>query len=356
MQYLRLLLLPFSLVYGCVIWIRNFLYDTGVFTSSKFNLPIISIGNLAIGGAGKSPMAEYIVRLLKDRYRVAILSRGYKRTTKGFTIVDKNDTVAQVGDEPLQFKRKFSNVTVAVSEKRVEGIERLKEDTDVIILDDAFQHRAVKPGLSILLFDYTRLNDFFLMLPAGNLREPFANRKRADILVVSKCPESLSEAQKGAMKTRINPFKYQNLFFSYLEYGNLISIALSSEQPLSVITPQTTVFLLTGIANPVPLLNKVKSFTEKVIHHDYPDHYTFSTKNIAKLAEEFNKDASSDKWIITTEKDAQRLHVPELLELLKDMPVYYLPVAARIHQPDDERFNRLIELYATRNIQHNNIY
>ena len=356
MQYLRLLLLPFSLIYGCIIQIRNLLYDLKIFKSHKFNLPVISIGNLAIGGAGKSPMAEYIVRLLKERYKVAILSRGYKRSTKGFRIVDTFNTAAEVGDEPLQFKGKFSNVTVAVSEKRVPGIERLQENHDVIILDDAFQHRAVRPGLSILLFDYTRLNDFFLMLPAGNLREPFANRKRADILVVSKCPESLSETEKEKITERISPFKHQNLFFSYLEYGNLLSLASADEKLLSGITSQTSVFLLTGIANPEPLLKKVKSFTSRVIHHDYPDHYTFSTKNIANLAEEFNEDASVDKLIITTEKDAQRLQVPELLELLNGLPVYYLPVTARIHQPDDERFNKLIELYVTRDIQHYSIH
>ncbi len=385
MQYLRLLLLPFSLIYGCIIQIRNLLYDLKIFKSHKFNLPVISIGNLAIGGAGKSPMAEYIVRLLKERYKVAILSRGYKRSTKGFRIVDTLNTAAEVGDEPLQFKHKFSNVTVAVSEKRVPGIERLQENHDVIILDDAFQHRAVRPGLSILLFDYTRLNDFFLMLPAGNLREPFANRKRADILVVSKCPESLSETEKEKITERISPFKHQNLFFSYLEYGNLISLASADETCMSLplkkynekahasfiadkkqlfsnekllwgITSQTSVFLLTGIANPEPLLKKVKSFTGRVIHHDYPDHYTFSTKNIAKLAEEFNEDASVDKLIITTEKDAQRLQVAELLELLNGLPVYYLPVTARIHQPDDERFNKLIELYVTRDIQHYSIH
>ena len=356
MQYLRLLLLPFSFIYGSVIWIRNLLYDTGIFSSERFKIPVICIGNLAIGGAGKSPMAEYIIRVLKEKHKIAVLSRGYKRETQGFRIVEAKDTVAKVGDEPLQFKRKFNDITVAVSEKRVIGIENLKGNHDVIILDDAFQHRAVTPGLSILLFDYTRLNDFFLMLPAGNLREPFANRNRAEILVISKCPEDVSEFEKERIKKRIRPFKHQSLFFSYLSYGNLISLTSADEKPLTVITSQTSVFLLTGIANPDPLLKKVKSLTEHVIHYDYPDHHTFSSKNIIKLAEEFNSSAFAEKLILTTEKDAQRLQLPELLALLKDLPVYFLPVTARFHQPDEERFNKLIELYVTRDIQHNSLH
>lgn len=176
------------------------------------------------------------------------------------------------------------------------------------------------------------------------------------MLVISKCPEDVSESEKERIKNRIRPFKHQSLFFSYLSYGNLISLASADEKSLSVITSQTSVFLLTGIANPDPLLKKVKSLTEHVIHYDYPDHHTFSSKNITKLAEEFNSSAFSEKLILTTEKDAQRLQLPELLELLKDLPVYYLPVSARFHQPDDERFNKLIELYASRDIQHNSIH
>jgi len=356
MQYLRLLLLPFSILYGSVIWIRNKLYDIGFFSSQRFDLPVISIGNLAIGGAGKSPMAEYIIRLLKDKHKVAVLSRGYKRETKGFKLVAVTDTASAAGDEPLQFKRKFTDITVAVAEKRVEGIEQLQKKHDVIILDDAFQHRAVVPGLSILIFDYTRLSDFLFMLPAGNLREPFRNRKRADILVVSKCPDELSEIEMQEIRKRIKPFKHQTLFFSYLSYGNIISIAGDKEQePLSTIAPQAIVFLVTGIANPSPLVNKLKSFSENIIHYNYPDHHVFSTKNITKLVEEFKNCVSAKKMIITTEKDAQRLMVPALLELLKDFPVYYLPVEAKIYQ-EEEKFNNLIERYATRSLFHNSVH
>lgn len=355
MQYLRLLLLPFSLLYGVVIWLRNYLYDIGLFKSAKFDLPVISIGNLAIGGAGKTPMAEYIIRLLKDKHKVAVLSRGYKRETKGFRIVNKLDSVSDVGDEPLQFRRKFDEITVAVSEKRVLGIEALQSFNDVIILDDAFQHRAVKPGLSILLFDYTRLSDFLFILPAGNLREPFSNRKRADVIVISKCPAGLSEKQKQEVISRIKPVKAQQLFFSYLEYANLVQAFDDSERALSKIK-QADVFLLTGIANPYPLLEKLQAVSKSVVHHDYPDHHNFSTKNISKLAEEFKAAASADKVIITTEKDSQRLQLPAIAQLLKDLPVYYLPVAARFHQADELRFNQIIENYASEHLQHNTIH
>ena len=355
MQYLRLLLLPFSLLYGIVIWVRNKFYDYGIFKSSTFNIPVICIGNLAVGGAGKSPMAEYLIRLLKEKYKVAVLSRGYKRTTKGFRTVATTDTVTEAGDEPLQFKRKFNDITVAVAEKRVVGIEHLQNNHDLVILDDAFQHRAVKPGLSILLFDYSRLDDFLLMLPAGNLREPFNNRKRAEVIVVSKCPENLSQAEKEKIIQKIEPFEHQSLFFSYLDYGKLVSLNTGEEKELSSINAKTSVFLLTGIANPSPLANNLKSYSKTIIHHDYPDHHTFSTKNIAKLAEEFRA-CTTDKLIVTTEKDSQRLQVSALLELLKDLPVYYLPVTAKIHQPDDENFNNLIEAYVTKHIQHHRVH
>lgn len=350
MQCLRLLLLPVSLLYGLIISLRNWAYDIQIFSSQKFNLPIICIGNLAIGGAGKSPMAEYIIRLLKAKHKVAVLSRGYGRKTKGFRLVAMNDSYAEAGDEPRQFRQKFKDITVAVAEKRVVGIEALKDDHEVIILDDAFQHRAVQAGLNILLFDFTRLNDLLLSLPAGNLREPFTGRSRADILVVSKCPEQLSDLEKEKIERRLKPLKHQQLFFSYLDYGDLISINTDEVKPLSAVKEDTVVFLLTGIANPTPLVNKLKQVKKRIIHHDYPDHHTFTTKNILKLAAAFKAEPATDKIIITTEKDAQRLHTPALHELLNTLPVYYLPVAAKFHQPEEGRFNTLIDTYVKRSL------
>jgi tetraacyldisaccharide 4'-kinase len=325
------------------------LYDAGVFESKKFTIPVVSIGNLAIGGAGKSPMAEYIIRLLKNQYKIAILSRGYKRKSKGFRLVDTADKVDQCGDEPLQFRRKFTNITVAVAEKRVEGIKILQKDHEIIILDDAYQHRAVYAGLNILLFDFTRLDDFLLILPAGNLREPFINRKRADLMVVSKCPDNLSKEQKELILQRLKPYPHQEVYFSYLEYGNLKKVNSDKELPLSKLATNT-IYLLTGIANPTPLINKLNTYTNNLIHHNYPDHHTFSTNNISKLADQFIADKSENKIIITTEKDVQRLQLPALMELLNKLPVYYLPIMARIIQPDEQKFNDLIQNYASKHI------
>jgi len=350
MQYLRLLLFPFSLLYGLIILLRNKAYDLGIFKSKAYEIPVICIGNLTVGGAGKSPMAEYIIRLLKDKKRVAVLSRGYGRKTRGFRLVEKSDSPAEAGDEPLQFRQKFDDITVAVSEKRVIGIDALQNNHDVVILDDAFQHRAVKAGLNILLFDYTRLHEFFLVFPAGNFRDSFSSRARAQIIVITKTPLYLDEKERTRILKRIKPLKGQEVFFSYLDYGNLKPIFNSSdlrETSLASLESETIVFLITGIANPAPLSQKLKGLYNTVKHYDYPDHHPFTKKNITKLVSDFKADKEHRKIIITTEKDAQRLRVPELEELLRGLPVYYLPVTARIHEPDAERFQNLIEEYVS---------
>ncbi len=346
MKYLRWLLLPFSFLYGIGVWLRNLLFDTGILLSKRFPIKLISVGNLAVGGAGKSPMTEYLAGLLKDTHRVAILSRGYKRSSKGYAEVRETSTAAQVGDEPLQFKRKFPGLTVAVSEDRATGIERLQPTHDVILMDDAYQHRKVKPGFSILLFDFTTLNDLRFLLPAGNYREPFSNRDRADLLVVTKTPSLLSESQRYGLSQVIKPLPGQKLFFSYLEYGSLVSFG-KDKGPI-ILQAGTTVFLITGIANSIPLLHYLKSHTNDVRHHDYPDHHPFTTKNIAKLAADFSACTSEDKVVITTEKDMQRLRDDEVGKLISTLPVYYLPVRARIHGQDEEEFNQIILNYAGR--------
>lgn len=353
MQYLRLILLPFSWLYGLIIIFRNIAYDKGWFSSRRFRIPVVSVGNLAVGGAGKSPLTEYIIRLLKDHTRVAVLSRGYGRSTKGFRYVSTQDTADLSGDEPLQFRRKFDKITVAVAEKRVTGIEHLEGDHDVVILDDAYQHRAVNPGLSLLLFDYTALSNFRLLLPAGNMREPFAGRKRADALVVTKTPEILPQDERSRLISKLSPFPYQKVFFSYLDYGNLVPVYSGEEVALSeVLKSQPIIFLLTGIANPRPLVRKLESGGREIKHYDYPDHHPFSPKNISKLAQDFRQEKMAAKVIVTTEKDAQRLRSDSLAELLSGLPVYYLPVQARIHEPDKENFDHLIEKYVSEHLQH----
>ncbi|WP_207422336.1 tetraacyldisaccharide 4'-kinase [Desertivirga brevis] len=348
MHYLRLLLYPFSIIYGAIVFVRNKAYDTGIFKSKRYPIPVICIGNLAVGGAGKSPMAEYIIRLLKNERRLAVLSRGYGRKSRGFRFVEEGDLPEFSGDEPLQFKRKFKDITIAVSEKRVIGIDILAPNHDVIILDDAFQHRAVDAGINLLLFEYSRLNEPFIVFPAGNLREPFAGRKRAQVIVITKTPSTLTMQERERVIERIRPFNHQKVFFSFLDYGNLIPVFDRTESlALGELCSETVIYLLSGIANPRPLVGKLESIFRNIKHHEYPDHHPFSIKNITKLVDDFNSGAGTKKIIITTEKDAQRLHAPGLKELLNNFPVYYLPVAARIHPPDADRFDNLIKEYVS---------
>ena len=340
---LRWLLFPFSLLYGLVVAIRNWCYDGGVLKSRKFKMPVISVGNLDVGGAGKSPMTEYLVRSLKDHYKLATLSRGYGRKTKGFLTVTTDSTAEQVGDEPLQFKHKFPDITVVVCEKRVDGLKELINTNNLVLMDDAYQHRAVKPGLSILLFDYNRVNEPHLLLPAGNLREPFSGRWRADIIVVSKCPEQLNVETQAQIIQRIDPLPYQSLFFTSIVYLPLQD--LNRERSDVELDNDTTVFLLTGIANSKPLVQHIKKYTSKLVHHNYPDHHRFSLKNISKLADEFAASTAKKKVIITTEKDAQRLVEHELLPLVQSLPVLVIPIGIQFLNNEAQQFDQLVIKY-----------
>lgn len=350
MRYLRYLLLPFSLLYGLVVVIRNYFYNTKIFKSTEFKLPIIVIGNLEIGGAGKSPMTEYLIRLLKPQHKIATLSRGYGRQTKGFFYADKNSTAKTVGDEPLQFKQKFPEITVAVCEDRVAGAEKLQADHDLILLDDAYQHRALKPGFSILLFDFGKLDEPHFLLPAGNYREPFSGKKRADVIVISKCPPDLSAENQQQIKNRMLLLPHQNLFFTSIVY--LPFKAFSAEDDAVFIDPKSTLFVLTGIANPKPLLQHLRMQFAAVVMHEYPDHHPFNSKNISKLAADFAACKMLNKAIITTEKDAQRLQEPGLQTLLAGLPVFVLPIGIAFLK-DEPAFQQTIENYV-RKYQKNN--
>jgi tetraacyldisaccharide 4'-kinase len=343
MKTLRWLLFPFSLLYGLVVIIRNWCYDGGILKSRSFIVPVISVGNLDVGGAGKSPMTEYLVRLFKNDYKLATLSRGYGRQTKGYLIATAATTATQIGDEPSQFSHKFPDITVAVCEKRVDGIAKLHKEHNLILLDDAYQHRAVKPGLSILLFDYNRINEPHLLLPAGNMREPFSGRWRADIIVVSKCPEHLSVDEQAAIENKINPLPYQSLFFTSVSYCSFET--REGKRTNTTIDKDTTVFLLTGIANPKPLVQYIKKHTSMVLHHNYPDHHRFSLKNITKLADEFSACATQKKVIITTEKDAQRLVEHELQPVVKTLPVLVIPVGIQFLDNGGQQFDQLVTEY-----------
>ncbi len=352
MLYLRWLLFPFSIIYGLIIIVRNLCYDAGIFKSYSSKVPVISVGNLEVGGAGKSPMTEYLIRLFKDQHNLATLSRGYGRETSGYLAASNKSlitdhqspiTATQIGDEPAQFAHKFPNITVAVCEDRVTGIKNLQTDHDLIILDDAYQHRALKPGFSILLFDYNTIRKPRLLLPAGNYREPFYGRKRADIIVVSKCPEQLSADEQATVIKRVKPYHHQQLFFTAIAYQPLKTLGGNTADV--VIDTDTTVFLLTGIANAAPLVQHIQKSTLRIIHHNYPDHHRFRLKNIAKLAAEFNACPRKNKVIITTEKDAQRLLKHDLLPAVERLPILVLPIGIQFLINGQHQFDNLLTNY-----------
>jgi tetraacyldisaccharide 4'-kinase len=329
-----------------VIIFRNKLFDLGLFKSTQFNIPVICVGNLVVGGSGKSPVTEYLVRLL-DGHKIAILSRGYGRQTKGFILADQTATAQSIGDEPMQFYNKFPHITVAVCEDRVKGINLLKDNHDLILLDDAYQHRSVKPGLSILLFEYQKLQNPQFLLPAGNLREPFYGYKRADVLMVTKGPEQLKSEERLECSQKFNPKPNQLIAFSYITYRNLKHLFSEETQACNAINNNTEVFLITGIANPLPLLNHLKGYSSNIQHHDYPDHHRFSKQNIENLVNAFNSTTGKEKIIITTEKDAQRLLDITFKELLLNLPIFYLSIEIDLQKEDRTTFDQKILNYVS---------
>lgn len=320
----RYLLFPVSLVYCGIVWLRNWLYDKNIFKSAAFNFPVICVGNLATGGTGKTPMVEYLVRLLKNDFKTATLSRGYKRKTKGFAIANEKTTALEIGDEPMQFHLKFPEITVAVGEERLVAIPQLLHwypETEVIILDDAFQHRSVRAGLNILLTEYNNLYTRDLMLPAGDLRDIRLSNKRADIIIVTKCKPDLSETERQSLIAEINPARHQSLYFTTLTYGT--PYHLYSEQEVSISENMDTL-LLCGIANPGQLKEYINQHVHTYDMLSYPDHHIFNSDDLEEIKKHFGKIRSDRKIIVTTEKDAVRLQKFE--QELKDFPIYAIPI------------------------------
>ena len=336
----RYLLFPFSLIYGGVIWVRNFLFDKNIFKSTQFNFPIICVGNLATGGTGKTPMVEYLIRLLKKDFKIASLSRGYKRKTKGFAIANENTSALEIGDEPMQFHKKFPDVTVAVGEERLVAIPQLLHDrpgTQAIILDDAFQHRSVRAGLNIILTEYKNLFTRDLLLPAGDLRDVKASMKRADIIVVSKCKAGLTETEKEEIVNEIDPHERQQMFFTSIVYGK--PYHLFSKRYIDFL-PSTPVLLICGIANPKPL----KEFLTAHLHtYDmllYNDHHIFDSEDLKDIKKHLEKLTQPGSIILTTEKDGVRLQ--KFADELKDFPVYVLPIEHNFLFGQGGEFNKIV--------------
>ncbi|MBL4939114.1 MAG: tetraacyldisaccharide 4'-kinase [Lutibacter sp.] len=307
MSFLKQILYPISLLYGIVTTIRNFLYNKNIFKSTQFKTPTIVVGNLSVGGTGKTPQIEYLIRLLQDDYKIAVLSRGYKRLSKGFIIADEHVTATIIGDEPFQYYQKFPTIIVSVDVDRTNGIqqlEALEEAPDIILLDDAFQHRKVTGGLNILLTSFQNLYVDDVMLPTGTLREKITGAKRAQIIIVTKCPTTISEVEQVEIIKKLNPTLTQKVFFTSIEYEN--QLKGSSSMNLFELK-NSEILLLTGIANPKPLTAYLASQHIKFKHLKYPDHYHFKEKDIAEIKSSFDLLQSKNKIVLTTEKDYVRI-------------------------------------------------
>lgn len=348
-------LMPLSVLYGMVVSLRNKLFDWGILKEKCFDLPIICVGNIAVGGTGKTPHIEYLIRLLSPRYRVAVLSRGYKRKSKGFQLGSMNSTPELLGDEPFQILAKFPMVVVAVDSDRRNGILQLlslPDRPDVILLDDAFQHRYVKAGLNILLTDYNRRIDQDFILPAGRLRESKVGIKRADLIVVTKCPERVSETEMRELTGSFQLLDHQQLYFSGLKYG-LIENLFSNEK--RELCKTTSVLLVTGIAQPYLLekyIGESYSLEESIV---FPDHYQFSQSDILKIKNKFDDIKNKDKVILVTEKDAVRLRHTPLAKMLLTNNLYFLPLEIVFLQKHTEKFNQTILDYVAKNPRNSRI-
>ncbi len=347
-------LLPLSWFYGLGANFRNFLFEVGILKSRAYKTPVISVGNITVGGTGKTPHVEYLVRLLQDKVRVAVLSRGYKRKSSGFVLAGKDTPMEQIGDEPFQMKQKFPDVTIAVDKKRTRGIERLTSEEadgkaiDVILLDDAFQHRYVKPGINILLVDYHRLIIYDKLLPAGRLREPLKGKNRADIVIVTKCPKELKPMEFRVITRAMGLFPYQHLYFSTLEYDQLRPAFKEASAGTMPRLSEQNVLLLTGIASPRQLLEDLKPGAMSITPLAFPDHHKFRRKDIRRLNEAFEA-MPSPKCIVTTEKDATRLTVAEGLSNEVRRSLYVQPVRIKFMSDQEESFNQNIIGYITKN-------
>ena len=346
-------LLPFSWLYGAAIKLRNILFEMGVLKTRAFQIPIISVGNITVGGTGKTPHVEYLVRLLQDQFHVAVLSRGYMRKSKGFIKANEQTTMPEIGDEPYQMKQKFTGVTIAVDKNRCHGIDMLTEQDsqlDVILLDDAFQHRYVKPGINILLVDYHRLIIYDKLLPAGRLREPLDGKNRADIVIVTKCPKDLKPMEYRVVTKAMHLYPYQRLYFTTLEYAELQPLFQTSQKTIPTLDSlqDSHILLLTGIASPEQLLHDLSPLAPHITPLTFADHHQFNKKDIQLVNDTFAA-MLPPKLIITTEKDATRLSNVEGLSDEVKKNIYILPVRISFMQDQENTFNQQIRDYVRKN-------
>lgn len=353
---IQIVLYPFSILYGIVTGIRNWLFDKKIFTSTKFDIPIISVGNLSVGGTGKTPHTEFILALLQNDRKIALLSRGYKRQTKGFFLANKNADALKLGDEPFQIYQKFPKVTVAVDEKRVHGVQKLLEvvpDLEAVVLDDAYQHRYIAPGLSILLTDYNHLYSRDLVLPAGKLREWKSGSKRANVIVVTKCPENLNDDEMRLIEHEIQLAANQELYFSQYVYQEIVPVFPDFENEKwtfsSIKKNDVAVLLVAAIVYPESIVAHLANYSAKIETLFYRDHHSFLIEDLLLIMKKFDEIDSQHKIILVTEKDAARLvtnqFFPDKLKAL----IYALPIKVKILNKQENIFIQKIKDYVDKN-------
>lgn len=346
------LLLPFSLLYGSVTVCRNFLFNTKILRRKQFQLPVIGVGNLSVGGTGKTPHVEYLIRLLKNEYRVATISRGYGRKTHGFLLAEPGHDHTHIGDEPLQYLAKFKDIAVSVDSRRNRGIRKLlalKPKTQVVLMDDSFQHRWTEPGLNILLTDFRNLyiNDY--LLPAGTLREPVSGARRADIIIVTKTDPVFPKMLRQHITEEIRPLPYQKLLFSTINYGEITPLTKAAA---ACKLPRTnTILLVAGIANPYPLQDYLRKQCENVETLRFNDHHNYTTNDVYLIESSFRNIITKNKIIVTTEKDAMRLRHPSLAPLLERLPVFSIGIEVAFHDNDKALFDDEIRSYVRRTLK-----
>jgi tetraacyldisaccharide 4'-kinase len=348
----KILLYPFSIIYGLITAVRNLLYDWNFLKSKSFDVHTICVGNLAVGGTGKTPHVEYLINLLQNNFKLAILSRGYKRKTSGFIVANELSTANDIGDEPLQYKTKYPDLTVSVDANRVNGVTKLLQLNDapqVVILDDAFQHRALNSELKIVISEFTNLYIHDSLMPSGYLRESKKGIERADIIIISKTPEKTTAVEIRNLIKDINPLAHQQLFFSWLKYGELKGFQ-NSNDTIDTLNDlyRYRVILFTGIGNPEPMVTYVKEYASEVKHIEFSDHYQYTIDDLNTIKEELSMIEGGNKIIVTTEKDAMRLKDNELKEIANSLPLYVLPIEIDFKEKTQE-FNETIINYVRTN-------
>ena len=339
---LKLPLLPVSWIYGAVVSTRNKLFDIGILKSTDFEVPTICIGNITTGGTGKTPLTEFTIEQISKHFSTACLSRGYKRKTEGFVLATKYSSTKEIGDEPKQIKNKFPNIMVAVDEDRVHGINKLLElenKPQVIVLDDAFQHRYVNSGKKIVLIDYNRPVYKDNLLPYGRLREKMSALRRADIIIITKCPRDLKPIDQNILTKEFNLKAFQKIYFTYVDYDIIHDI--NGYKIDSEITRNSNILCVTGIANAQSYINELKELGANVTHLEFSDHHNYTTHDIETIEKAFNKLSGDNKCIFTTEKDIMRLKEMNLPENIKEN-IYYLPIKPKFFNKENEFINEIL--------------